>query len=68
MTKNKDTIRAAIVTALLIALMALALIGAFGVVTVNAEESSSPATFDFPAATKIIGEGDTYTVNYYSPN
>ena len=68
MTKNKDTIRAAIVAALLIALMALALIGAFGVVTVNAEESSSPATFDFPAATKIIGEGDTYTVNYYSPN
>lgn len=68
MTKNKDTILAAIVAALLIALMALALIGAFGVVTVNAEESSSPATFDFPAATKIIGEGDTYTVNYYSPN
>lgn len=68
MTKNKDTIRAAIVTALLIALIAVALIGAFGVVTVNAEESSSAATFDFPAATKFIGEGDTYTVNYYSPD
>ena len=68
MTKNKDAIRAAIVTALLIALIALALIGAFGVVTVNAEESSSAATFDFPAATKFIGEGDTYTVNYYSPD
>lgn len=68
MAKNKDTIHAAIVTALLIALMALALIGAFGVVTVNAEESSSPATFDFPAATKFIGEGDTYTVNYYAPS
>ena len=68
MTKNKDTIRAAIVAVLLIALMALALIGAFGVVTVNAEESSPQATFDFPAATKFIGEGDTYTVNYYSPD
>lgn len=68
MAKNKDTIHAAIVTALLIALMALALIGAFGVVTVNAEESSSAATFDFPAATKFIGEGDTYTVNYYAPS
>ena len=68
MTKNKDTILAAIVAALLIALMALALIGAFGVVTVNAEESSAATTFDFPAATKFIGEGDTYTVNYYSPD
>lgn len=68
MTKNKDTIRAAIVTVLLIALIALALIGAFGVVTVNAEESSAATTFDFPAATKFIGEGDTYTVNYYSPD
>lgn len=68
MTKNKDTIRAAIVAVLLIALMALALIGAFGVVTVNAEESSPQATFDFPAATKFIGEGDQFTVNYFSPN
>lgn len=68
MTKTKDTIRSVIIAALLIALMALALIGAFGVVTVNAEESSSAATFDFPAATKFIGEGDTYTVNYYSPD
>lgn len=68
MIRNKDAMIAAIIAAVLIALIALALIGAFGVVTVNAEESSSAATFDFPAATKFIGEGDTYTVNYYSPD
>ena len=68
MIRNKDAMIAAIIAAVLIALIAVALIGAFGVVTVNAEESSSAATFDFPAATKFIGEGDTYTVNYYSPD
>ena len=68
MIRNKDAMIAAIIAAVLIALIALALIGAFGVVTVNAEESSSATTFDFPAATKFIGEGDTYTVNYYSPD
>ena len=68
MIRNKYAMLTAIIAAALIALIAVALIGTFGVVTVNAEESSSPATFDFPAATKIIGEGDTYTVNYYSPN
>lgn len=68
MIRNKDAMIAAIIAAVLIALIALALIGAFGVVTVNAEESSSVETFDFPVATKFIGEGDTYTVNYYSPD
>ena len=68
MIRNKDAMIAAIIAAVLIALIAVALIGTFGMVTVNAEESSSAATVDFPAATKIIGEGDTYTVNYYSPN
>lgn len=68
MIRNKDAMIAAIIAAVLIALIAVALIGAFGVVTVNAEESSSAATFDFPAATKFIGEGDNYTVNYYSPD
>ena len=68
MIRNKYTMLTAIIAAALIALIAVALIGTFGVITVNAEESSSPATFDFPAATKIIGEGDTYTVNYYSPD
>ena len=68
MIRNKDAMLAAIIAAALIALIALALIGAFGVVTVNAEESSPVETFDFPAATKFIGEGDTYTVNYYSPD
>lgn len=68
MIRNKYTMLTAIIAAALIALIAVALIGTFGVVTVSAEESSSPATFDFPAATKFIGEGDTYTVNYYSPD
>lgn len=68
MIRNKDAMIAAIIAAVLIALIAVALIGTFGVVTVNAEESSSSSTFDFPAATKFIGEGDTYTVNYYSPD